>query len=56
MHCKNIYYIHGVGVDVKKFRDVQIERDSYRKKLGIDINDILVLAVGELSHRKIIGL
>ena len=52
MHCENVYYIHGVGVDVKKFRDVQVDRDSYRKMLGIDINDILILAVGELSHRK----
>lgn len=52
MHCKNVYYIPGVGVDTKKFKDVDIDRKAYRKKIGIRDEDLLVLAVGELSHRK----
>lgn len=52
MHCKNVYYIPGVGVDTKKFKDVDIDRKAYRKKIGIRDEELLVLAVGELSHRK----
>lgn len=52
MHCKNVYHINGVGVDINKFRRVEINRDAYRKSIGINKNDIMVLAVGELSKRK----
>ena len=39
-------------MDTKRFRDVDIDRSAYRKMLGIRDNQLLVLAVGELSHRK----
>jgi glycosyltransferase involved in cell wall biosynthesis len=52
MHCKNVYHINGVGVDVKKFCDIEVDRNSYRRSIGIDENDFVVLAVGELSERK----
>lgn len=52
MHCKKVFYIPGVGVDTKRFRDVLVDRTSYRKTLGINKNQTLILAVGELSHRK----
>lgn len=52
MHCKKVYYIPGVGVDTKRFDNVQIERDVYRSQIGIGEKDLLILAVGELSHRK----
>lgn len=52
MHCKKVFYIPGVGVDTNKFRNAVVDRESYRKNLGIEQDQILVLAVGELSHRK----
>ncbi len=52
MHCRNVYQISGVGVDVHKYSDVCINRDEYRRKLGIPENKIMILAVGELSVRK----
>lgn len=52
MHCKKVFYIPGVGVDVNRFANVMIDRTAYRKKLGVDKNALLILAVGELSHRK----
>lgn len=52
MHCKKVFYIPGVGVDTKRFRDAIVDRESYRKTLEIDADQVLVLAVGELSHRK----
>ena len=52
MHCKSVYKINGVGVDIGRFKDVNINRDDYRKSIGIKKNDIMVLSVGELSKRK----
>lgn len=52
MHCKKVFYIPGVGVDTKRFRDVVIKREDYRERLGVKPNQILILAVGELSRRK----
>ncbi len=52
MHCKNVFYIPGVGVDLKKYHDVNIDMLTYRKRLGIDEDKIMVLSVGEISARK----
>lgn len=52
MHCQNVFYIPGVGVDTKRFRNVVVDRAKYRERLGIQQNQVLILAVGELSHRK----
>ena len=52
MHCRQVYYIHGVGVDTSKYREVQIDRDAYRKSIGVDEGKVMILSVGELSVRK----
>lgn len=52
MHCNNVKYIPGVGVNLERFRSVQIDRDAYRKTLGLKPKDFVILAVGEISHRK----
>ena len=52
MHCRKVYYIHGVGVDTSKYEEVDIDRSAYRNSIGISDNDIMVLSVGELSDRK----
>lgn len=52
MHCKNVYYIPGVGVDTERFINTTINKDEYRKQIGVKKEDFLVLAVGELSNRK----
>ncbi len=52
MHCKNVYHINGVGVETSKYENVEIDRNEYRKKLGIKDNEIALLSVGELSDRK----
>lgn len=52
LHCKKVYYIPGVGVDTKCFRNAIVDRPTYREKLKIKEDQILVLAVGELSRRK----
>lgn len=52
LHCKKVFYIPGVGVDTKRFRGAAVNRESYRESLGIKADQILILAVGELSRRK----
>lgn len=52
MHSPKVFYINGVGVDTSRFTDVEINRNEYRKSIGVEKDDIVVLAVGELSRRK----
>lgn len=52
MHAKQVFRINGVGVDFSRYHDVNIDRDKYRKQIGVDKSDIMVLSVGELSSRK----
>lgn len=52
LHCPHVYYIHGVGVDTEKFRNVIVSRQCCRASIGVGEQDILVMSVGELSDRK----
>ena len=52
MHCNKVRYINGVGVDTNRFISCNIERDTYRESIGIKKDDLMVLAIGELSSRK----
>lgn len=52
MHCKNVYIINGVGVDTNKFKTINIDKNEYRKKIGINDDEIMILSIGELSKRK----
>lgn len=51
-HAKEVCYVHGVGIDTEKFANVKVDIDKKRKELGLDIDDIMLLSVGELSKRK----
>ncbi len=50
--CKHIKYIHGVGVDIAKIKSVIVEKESYRKKINIPNDAILISSFGELIPRK----
>lgn len=52
LFCRNVFYIHGVGVPYEKFHDVEIDVPSYRRSLGVDEKKVMILSVGELSQRK----
>lgn len=51
-YAKNIEYIPGVGIDVKKIQSVKVDKEKKRKELGLSMDDIVLLSVGELSSRK----
>lgn len=52
MKTKKIFYIPGVGIDIKKFDSTVVNKEEKRKKLGIPQNAYLVLSVGELNANK----
>ena len=52
MQCKDVRYIPGVGVDLRRFHDATVDRQDYRAKLGLSDEDFVVLAVGELPSAR----
>ena len=52
MKAKCVKYVPGVGVDLKKFGQLTIDKAAKRKELGIREDSIILLSVGELIVRK----
>lgn len=52
MRAKKIAYVPGVGIDLEKYKPVQISDENKRKEFGIPDGSIWILAVGELIPRK----
>ena len=52
MYAKEVRYINGVGVDFNTYHHVSINRDEYRKSIGIGKDQIMILSIGKLSHLK----
>lgn len=52
MHCKNVWKIDGVGLDLSIYTDVPIDRTEYRKMLNLDVSKVVLVTAGELSVRK----
>ena len=52
--CKNIEFVHGVGVDISKFKKklTEEEKKEKRKELGISNEDIVFSYVAELNKNK----
>lgn len=50
--CRDVRMINGVGVDTAIYRDVAVDIQDYKKKLGLPTDKIMVLSVGEISARK----
>ena len=51
-HTKNVRYIPGVGVDIRRIRDTSVDRASYKRSIGIPETCIMLLSVGEMIERK----
>jgi glycosyltransferase involved in cell wall biosynthesis len=50
--AKTIKYIPGVGVDVKKIYDIQVDYYKKRKSIGLTEEDVVICSVGELNKNK----
>ncbi|HOB90845.1 MAG TPA: glycosyltransferase family 4 protein [Bacillota bacterium] len=49
---KNLFYVHGVGVDLDRYAASSIHENSVRVELGIPTNDLVVTCVAELNRNK----
>lgn len=51
-HARKTAYVPGVGIDVAKFADVEIDKAAKRREIGVPEDAFLVLSVGELNQNK----
>lgn len=49
---KRVEYIPGVGVDIEKIRNIQVNKELKRKELGLTLDNKVLLSVGELNKNK----
>lgn len=52
MHAKRVEYVPGVGIDVGRFANVQVDRAAKRRELGVPEDAVLLMSVGELNGNK----
>ena len=52
MHAKRVKYVPGVGIDVKKFTGIQVDRTAKHREIGVPKDAIILLSVGELNENK----
>lgn len=50
--ARSIRYIPGVGIDIKKFNQNNVDNVNKRKEIGLIDNSFVVLSVGELNKNK----
>lgn len=51
-YVKKVEYIPGVGIDVEKIQNIKVDKEQKRKELGLSMEDIVLLSVGELNDNK----
>lgn len=51
-HSNSVSYIHGVGVDSKRYNTALDKNDDIRDELGYKKDDVIVLCTGELNKNK----
>jgi Glycosyltransferase len=52
LHAKRTEYIPGVGINVEKYTANYTDREEKRKELGLNVDDFVVISVGELNCNK----
>ena len=52
LKAKEVYYVPGVGLDLSKFENVQVDKAKKRKEIGVPEDAFLLLSVGELNKNK----
>ena len=52
MKAKEVCYVPGVGIDLSKFKNVNIDRNAKRREIGVPEDCFLLLSVGELNENK----
>lgn len=52
LRAKSIHYVHGVGIDIRKFMCPAVSREKKRNEIGIPLDATVLISVGELSREK----
>jgi glycosyltransferase involved in cell wall biosynthesis len=52
MKAKKVEYVPGVGIDLSRFENIQIERGEKRREIRVPEDAFLLLSVGELNENK----
>lgn len=47
-----VYYVPGVGIDTDAYKNVEFDKESFKKNLKLKNNDIICIAMGDLIKRK----
>lgn len=47
-----VFFLNGIGADIKSIKEVRIDKNEKRKELGIKEDAFVLLCVGELNHNK----
>jgi len=50
--AKEVHYVPGVGIDLSRFENVQVDRVAKRREIGVPEDAFLLLSVGELNENK----
>ena len=52
MKAKRVEYVAGVGVDLSRFDNIEVDRAAKRREIGVPEDAFVLISVGELSERK----
>lgn len=47
-----VEYVPGVGVDIAKYRNVAVDRETKKRQLGLVDDDLVLVSTGELNNNK----
>lgn len=50
--AKEVCYVPGVGIDLERFQNVRVDRNTKRREIGVPEDAISIISVGELIERK----
>lgn len=50
--ANQIELVHGVGMDLNKVNSLQIDKEAFRRKIGLDQDAYIILSIGELNNNK----
>lgn len=50
--AKEVLYVPGVGIDLSRFENIEVNREAKRRKIGVPADAFLLLSVGELNENK----
>lgn len=52
LHAKKLYYVPGIGIDIKTFNFTNINHNSKKNDLSLSNKDFIIFSVGELNNNK----